>query len=160
MLIDTHTHLDAAEFDDDRDEVIEAARRAGVGPIVVLAIDARNFAAVRALAHSHPGVVYALGIHPLFVQGSRDEDLGLLRREIEASLGDPRFVAIGEIGLDHFVDGHDRDALLDAMNGHDERRPLVILADTIKGKGIPRIEDTVWSHYKPALPEDLETVKP
>lgn len=57
------------------------------------------------------------------------------------------------------VDGHDRDALLAAMESHDEERPLVLLADTIKGKGIPRIEDTVWSHYKPALPEDLQTVK-
>ena len=53
------------------------------------------------------------------------------------------------------IDGHDRDALLARISRHDRSRPLVLLADTVKGKGIPRIEDTVASHYKPALAEDL-----
>jgi len=103
MLIDTHAHLDAAEFDADRSAVIDAAQAAGVGAIVLLGVAASNFAAVRALAHSRPGIAYALGIHPMYVPGSRDEDLALLRAEVEASIGDPRFVAIGEIGLDRFV---------------------------------------------------------
>ncbi|HRO59046.1 MAG TPA: TatD family hydrolase [Burkholderiaceae bacterium] len=112
MLIDTHTHLDAAEFDADRDAVIGAARAAGVRTMIVLAIDAANFATVRELARSRPGIVYALGIHPIYVERSRDEDLAVLRKEIEASLDDPRFVAIGEIGLDHFVPGLDHERQL------------------------------------------------
>ncbi|NLD69261.1 MAG: TatD family hydrolase [Limnobacter sp.] len=112
VLIDTHTHLDAAEFDADRDSVIDAARTAGVRTMVVLAIDAANFATVRELARSRPGIVYALGVHPIYVEGSRDEDLAVLRNEIEASLDDPRFVAIGEIGLDHFVPGLDHERQL------------------------------------------------
>lgn len=103
MWIDTHCHLDAGEFDSDRDDVAAAARRAGVARIVIPAVGRANFAIVRALAHRIEGGVYALGIHPLFAPRSSDDDLDVLRREIEASLDDPRFVGIGEIGLDYFV---------------------------------------------------------
>ncbi|MCM5568915.1 TatD family hydrolase [Burkholderiaceae bacterium FT117] len=112
MLIDTHCHLDAAEFDADRDRVVDAAIAAGVGLIVVPAVDAGNFATVRALAHSRPGIAYALGIHPMYVDRARDDDLASLGREVEAAIADPRFVGIGEIGLDHFVPGLDRDRQL------------------------------------------------
>ena len=75
MLIDTHCHLDAAEFDDDRDCVIRAAQEAGVKSILIPAVQASNFDAVRALAHAIPGGAYALGIHPMYVRHARDEDL-------------------------------------------------------------------------------------
>jgi TatD DNase family protein len=107
MWIDTHCHLDAAEFDADRDAVSQAARAAGVSRIVIPAVARENFATVRALAHGTAGAVYALGIHPLYTPQARDEDLEHLRGEIEASLDDPRFVGIGEIGLDFFVPGLD-----------------------------------------------------
>ncbi|HEY4804202.1 MAG TPA: TatD family hydrolase [Paraburkholderia sp.] len=107
MWIDTHCHLDAAEFDADRDAVAAAAHAAGVSRIVIPAVGRENFAVVRALAHRTSGAVYALGIHPLYTPQARDEDLEVLRREIEASLDDPRFVGIGEIGLDYFVPGLD-----------------------------------------------------
>lgn len=100
MWIDTHCHLDASEFDADRAEVAAAARRAGVGRIVIPAIGRQNFAAVRELAHQIEGGAYALGIHPLFTPRAQESDLDLLRMEIEASLDDPLFVGIGEIGLD------------------------------------------------------------
>jgi TatD DNase family protein len=108
MLVDTHCHLDAAEFDADRDAVVAASVAAGVRRIVVPAIAASNFTTVRELARRHPSVRYALGIHPLFVGAAADEDLVALRREVERSLDDPCFVGIGEIGLDHFVPGLDR----------------------------------------------------
>lgn len=103
MLIDTHCHLDAAEFDADRHEVIEAAERAGVGAILIPAVDARNFSVVRTLAHEIKGGAYALGIHPMYVRHAKPQDLESLRHAVEQSMGDPRFVAIGEIGLDFFV---------------------------------------------------------
>jgi TatD DNase family protein len=103
MLIDTHCHLDAAEFDDDRGAIIDQATQAGVGAIVIPAIARQNFQAVRDLAHRFPGGAYALGIHPLFVRYAADEDLEALRLAIVAAIDDPRFVAIGEIGLDFFV---------------------------------------------------------
>src|SRR4051794_19745994 len=103
MLIDTHCHLDASEFDDDRCAVWRTAQADGVHAVVVPAVGTVNFGTVRALAHALPGGFYALGIHPLFVEAAVDEDLATLRREADASRADPRFVGIGEIGLDHFV---------------------------------------------------------
>ncbi|MDQ8031185.1 MAG: TatD family hydrolase [Bordetella sp.] len=103
MFIDTHCHLDAAEFDPDRLEVARAAQAAGVGAIVIPAIEVANFETVATLARQFEGGTYALGIHPLYVGRARDGDLDVLRAAIEAALPDPRFVAIGEIGLDFFV---------------------------------------------------------
>ncbi len=103
MLIDTHCHLDAPEFDVDRPAVIERARQAGVRSIVIPAVARANFAAVRDLAHATPGACYALGIHPLYVDRSGEEDLDALDAALAAARDDPRLVAIGEIGLDFFV---------------------------------------------------------
>lgn len=108
MWIDTHCHLDAGEFDADRPAVIDRARSAGVTQIVLPAIGRFNFDTVRALAHAH-GFAYALGIHPLYVEQAADDDLVRLRDALTAHRDDARLVAIGEIGLDHFVPGLDRE---------------------------------------------------
>ena len=106
MWIDTHCHLDAPEFEADRAAVIARAAAAGVTQIVLPAVELANFDTVRALAHAH-GFVYALGIHPLYVARAQDDDLQRLRQVLAAQRGDPRLVAVGEIGLDHFVPGLD-----------------------------------------------------
>ena len=108
VWIDTHCHLDAAEFDADRDAVVAAARAAGVTTIVLPAVDAGNFDRVRALAHRHR-LAYALGIHPMCTAAAGEADLAALRERLEAQRDDPRLVAVGEIGLDHFVAGLDRE---------------------------------------------------
>jgi TatD DNase family protein len=99
--IDTHCHLDAAEFDADRDAVAARARAAGVA-LVLPAVEVANFDVVRALAHRHDAV-YALGIHPLAVARAANEDLERLREALARHRDDPRLVAVGEIGLDRFV---------------------------------------------------------
>ena len=106
--IDTHCHLDAAEFDADRADVVARAQAAGVKCMVLPAVEVRNFESVRSLAHAHGGA-YALGIHPLFVDQATDTDLETLRQALERHRDDPRLVAVGEIGLDHFVPGLDRE---------------------------------------------------
>lgn len=106
MWIDTHCHLDAAEFDVDRDEVVVRARAAGVDGIVLPAVDVGNFGRVRELAHAH-GCAYALGIHPLCVDRADEADLATLRAQLAAWRDDPRLVAVGEIGIDRFVHGLD-----------------------------------------------------
>jgi TatD DNase family protein len=106
MWIDSHCHLDAPEFDADRDAVVARARAAGVGRLVLPAVEVANFDAVRALAHQH-GAAYALGIHPMFVDRAGDDDLERLRQALAEHRDDPRLVAVGEIGLDHFVPGLD-----------------------------------------------------
>ncbi len=105
--IDSHCHLDAAEFDADRAAVVERARAVGVSCLVLPAVEVANFDAVRDLAHAHD-FVYALGIHPLFVDRAADDDLVRLRAALLAGREDPRLVAVGEIGLDHFVPSLDR----------------------------------------------------
>jgi TatD DNase family protein len=107
MWIDTHCHLDASEFDTDRDEVAASALKEGVKRIVIPGVERPNFDRVRELAHRIDGGAYALGIHPLCTTRAQDDDLRVLREEIAASMDDPRFVGIGEIGLDYFVPGLD-----------------------------------------------------
>ena len=108
MWIDSHCHLDASEFDADRAAVIARARAAGVAQIVVPAVARNNLETVRELASRH-GFAYALGIHPLCVQRADEDDLCQLRDTLAAQRDDPRLVAVGEIGLDHFVAGLDRE---------------------------------------------------
>ena len=100
--IDTHCHLDAAEFSADAPAVRARARQAGVGRLVIPGVAVSNFLAVRELAHQN-GDAYALGIHPLFVAPSSDADLATLDAELTLRRDDPRLVAVGEIGLDFFV---------------------------------------------------------
>ncbi|WP_315127919.1 TatD family hydrolase [Comamonas antarctica] len=104
--IDTHCHLDAAEFDADRSAVRAAGRAAGVAHCVIPAVERGNWQAVRDLAHAGNDS-YALGIHPLFTPRANAEDLELLKQELAARRADPRLVAVGEIGLDFFVPGLD-----------------------------------------------------
>ncbi len=103
---DTHCHLDADEFEPDRPAVVGRARAAGVAMLVLPAVHADHFDAVRRLAHEH-GLAYALGIHPLCVQRSSDDDLVRLQRALADHRNDAHLVAVGEIGLDHFVPGLD-----------------------------------------------------
>jgi TatD DNase family protein len=102
MWIDTHCHLDAAEFDADRDAVRQAARQAGVARCVIPAVHAPHWAEVAKLAERH-GDAYALGIHPLYVPQAQEADLLALDQALYERAGDPRLVAVGEIGLDFFV---------------------------------------------------------
>ena len=103
MWIDTHCHLDAAEFTPGRArQARQQAREGGVSCCVYPAVAVANFDAVRQLAHA-TGDAYALGIHPLFVPQASEADLTELERQLQALQHDPRLVAVGEIGLDFFV---------------------------------------------------------
>ena len=103
MWIDTHCHLDAAEFAAEEDAVAAQALQLGVAMIVIPAVARDNFATVAVLAHQHAHCSYALGIHPVFVPQAEDSDLAALREAVALAMADPRFVAIGEIGLDFFI---------------------------------------------------------
>ncbi len=98
-LIDTHSHLDAGEFDADRDAVYERARAAGVAVQVVPAVSAANFEDVAATCGRYPGCRPAWGLHPMYLHVHHEKHLAALRHQIEQW----RPVAVGEIGLDLFV---------------------------------------------------------
>lgn len=123
-VIDTHTHLDAEEFDEDRAEAFARAREAGVGKVFLPAIDVKTTHAVLALSREYPGYAYPMiGLHPEEVKADWKEQLAELRKILEehriignanpaddscnANPADdsPRisdFIAIGEIGLDYY----------------------------------------------------------
>lgn len=112
-IVDTHTHLDGEEFDEDRSEVILRAKEAGVGMVFLPAIDVKTSEAVLKLSHEYPGYAYPMvGLHPEEVKADWKEQL----KKIEAILDEhlttvdglngikykSDYVAIGEIGLDFY----------------------------------------------------------
>jgi TatD DNase family protein len=103
MWIDTHCHLDAAEFGAEGLDVARRAGEAGVSMLVIPAVDRSDFGIVAELSAAAPNVCYSLGIHPIFVPNAQDDDLRVLRESVEAAMGDPNFVGVGEIGLDFFI---------------------------------------------------------
>jgi TatD DNase family protein len=104
MWIDTHCHLDAAEFAGHAPVLRAQAAHLGVGHCIYPAVEVANFTAVRSLAHTLNDS-YALGIHPMYTPQAADEDLNQLDQALAQALreGDTRLVAVGEIGLDYFV---------------------------------------------------------
>ncbi|CAN4269706.1 TatD Mg-dependent DNase [Methylophilaceae bacterium] len=100
-LIDTHCHLDAAEFSTDRQQQVALALEAGVTNIVIPAVARENFSAVLDLCQQHKHCACALGVHPMYVDSAALADLDALQEELRH----PAVVAVGEIGLDYFV-GH------------------------------------------------------
>jgi len=103
-FIDTHCHLDAPEFDADRAAMRQRAAAQDVMLCVIPAVAVFNFDTVRELAHEQ-GDAYALGIHPLCTASATADDLAALDAALTAHRDDPRLVAVGEIGLDYFVEG-------------------------------------------------------
>ena len=112
-IVDTHTHLDGEEFDEDRSEVIMRAKEAGVGMVFLPAIDVKTSEAVLKLSHEYPGYAYPMvGLHPEEVKADWKEQL----KKIEVILDEhltavdglngikykSDYIAIGEIGLDFY----------------------------------------------------------
>ena len=109
--VDTHCHVDAPEFKDVLPRIISGAADKGVKAILLPTVQASDWDPAKTLANQYgnqiPGLVYTLGIHPLYINRAQESDIGALKNQIEQSLDDPRFVGIGEIGLDYFVEGLD-----------------------------------------------------
>ena len=96
-LIDTHAHLYAAQFDDDREEMLQRARKAGIAKIYLPNIDSQSIQPMLALEKIHPGYCIAtMGLHPCSVGENVNEELAV----IEKWLATRSFAAIGEIGID------------------------------------------------------------
>lgn len=97
-IIDTHTHLDAEEFDEDRAEAFARAKEAGVGKVFLPAIDVKKTHSVWKLSQEYPGYAFPMiGLHPEEVKADWKEQLAELRK---MSVSD--FIAIGEVGLDYY----------------------------------------------------------
>lgn len=105
-LYDSHCHLDAAEFDADRQAVLARARDAGVARQLVPAVDRASWDAIRTLCAAEPGLRPAYGLHPMFLDRHQPDHLDELRDWLDAE----RPAAVGECGLDFFLDGLDPEA--------------------------------------------------
>jgi len=102
-IFDSHSHIDAPEFDPDRDEVIGRAQAAGVLQQLVPAIDHAGWPKLKSICAAWPGLFPAYGLHPMFLDRHRPEHLEALQEWI----GREQPKAVGECGLDFFVDGLD-----------------------------------------------------
>lgn len=111
MWIDTHCHVDAPEFASLLPNIISAAQDQNVQAILLPTVRAADCQTVKELTSQYsnqiPGLVYTLGIHPLYSNQMQPGDLEIVDQQIAQSLSDPRFVGVGEIGLDYFVEGLD-----------------------------------------------------
>ncbi len=151
-LFDTHSHIDVDGFDEDRKDVIDRAREAGVLEQLVPAIEYATWPALRQVCSENEGLHAIYGLHPLFLSSHRPEHLERLREWIERE----RPLAIGECGLDFLDPGLDRDlqqALFSAHVGlgREFDLPLVIHARRavdaviLHLKGTPGIRGIVHS---------------
>ena len=104
-LVDSHSHFDVDAFDVDRAEALARAHEAGIVAQIVPAIDAEGWPRLREVCAADDGLHAAYGLHPIYLDAHRPEHLAMLRERLD---GDA-CVAVGEIGLDHYLDSLDRD---------------------------------------------------
>ncbi len=100
VLVDSHAHMDAAAFDEDRAAVLARAGQAGVRSMIVPATTAARWRELDALCASHDALHAAFGLHPMFLDEHRATHLDQLPRWLD----EHHAVAVGECGLDFFVD--------------------------------------------------------
>lgn len=101
MLIDTHCHLDFAEFDEERDQLIERAHQAGVKQMVTISTRVRKLDTLLAITEKYPSVFCSVGTHP----NNAGEELDIQAEDlIRLANSHEKIVAIGEAGLDYFYD--------------------------------------------------------
>lgn len=129
-MIDTHSHIYGSEFDEDRDEVIQRAKEAGVRKILLPNINGQTVSAMMSLCQSHPGYCFPMiGLHPTDIE---DDYLSVLS-DMHQHLSQPEhlFVAVGEVGLDFYWDDTRREEQLEVFDtqiawARDFRLPLMI----------------------------------
>ena len=109
-MIDTHCHLHDRAFDEDRAEVVERAREAGVGAMVTVGTDLADSRAAIETARRY-GLFAAVGIHPHEAASAPPN----LATELTPLLLEAGVVAVGEIGLDYYYDRSPRDVQLSVM---------------------------------------------
>ncbi|MBQ9406818.1 MAG: TatD family hydrolase [Desulfovibrio sp.] len=126
--VDSHCHLDGAEFDADREEVLTRARQVGLQHVGNVFLGPEDFAVRRQMFAAHPEVFFILGIHPCDGQTCTPDRLAAMR---SAFANEPRLRAVGEIGLDFYWDDCPREIQYQALRdqlalARELGRPVVI----------------------------------
>lgn len=128
-IVDSHCHLDFPDFDGERDALVARARDAGVTRMVTICTRLRNEPQVRALSETYDGVFYAAGTHPM---SAAEEPMATVG-ELVALADHPKFVGIGETGLDYHYTAESAGLQKESLRIHIEaarrtRLPLIIHA--------------------------------
>ncbi|MDH2325538.1 TatD family hydrolase [Cereibacter sp. SYSU M97828] len=126
-IVDSHCHLDFPDFEGELPDIIDRARAAGVTRMVTICTRLRNLPRVQAIAEAHDGVFFAAGIHPMSVA----EEPPVTVEDLVALADHPKFVGIGETGLDYHYTSETAEAQQVSLRIHIEaaRRtglPLII----------------------------------
>ncbi|MFN4281888.1 MAG: TatD family hydrolase [Alphaproteobacteria bacterium] len=128
MLVDSHCHLDYADYGADRDDVMRRAGLAGVGAMLTISTKLSAFPAVRAVAESYPNVYCTVGVHP---HEAASEGPDADTAKLVALAAHPLVVGIGETGLDYYYEHAPRQAQADSFRAHiaasrETQLPLVV----------------------------------
>jgi TatD DNase family protein len=143
VITDSHTHLYWPSFDEDREQVLERARAAGIGRMIVVGTDLETSRAALELAHREHDIFASVGIHPNDLGGPETEAPSQATLGAIAALArDPACVAIGETGLDYYWDSVERERQIEGFRWHLELsnatgKPVIIHSrdaheDTVK----------------------------
>ncbi|MDQ2094915.1 TatD family hydrolase [Rhodalgimonas zhirmunskyi] len=129
QITDSHCHLDFPDFEGELDEVIARAARAGVARMVTICTKLKNIPQVQAIAETYPNVFFAGGTHPM---SAADEPLATVD-ELVALASHPKFVGIGETGLDYHYTADSADVQQESLRihcaaAHETGLPLIIHA--------------------------------
>ncbi|HEX7232081.1 MAG TPA: TatD family hydrolase [Candidatus Binatia bacterium] len=114
MLVDSHCHLDFADFKDDLDAIVARAEEVGVNRIVTISTRVRRLDALLAITERYSNVYCSVGTHP----HQADEEDGIPADELIALTKHPKVVALGEAGLDYFYQHSSREAQERGFRAH------------------------------------------
>lgn len=112
-VFDTHTHYDDAAFDEDRDDILSYIQSAGVQTVLNIGADIGSSRSTVELTEKYDFIYGAVGVHPYSASEITDGDA--VPAELEKMLSKPKIVAIGEIGLDYYREGFDREQQREAF---------------------------------------------
>lgn len=109
-FFDTHCHFDFGDFDQDRDTLWKACRNQGIRHMLIPGVQPDQWPRMQALCAGNVGMYCAAGLHPCWLEGNidnrkRDTQLSYLRESLQHQLSDTNCIAIGECGLDQYIDG-------------------------------------------------------
>lgn len=131
MMLDTHAHLDFAEFDADRDDVVQRMRQVGIDNLIIPGVSPSHWPKQLQIAKQYHSY-FALGIHPWFCPENLDEAIAALTLQVDELRECQRFIAIGECGLDkiHADNWRQQLAFFEAQLtlAHGENLPVIIHA--------------------------------
>lgn len=127
MLIDTHCHLDFAEFEAERDEIVQRASDAGVKQMVTISTRVRKLDQLLAITETYPNIFCSVGTHP----NNANEELDITAADlVKLAESHEKIVAIGEAGLDYFYD---------TQKPEDQRTGLLVHIEAARRTQLPLV---------------------